>query len=730
MTDDLQAASAYAVELRDRLNQANHDYYILDQPTIADSEYDRLLRELQDLEAAHPEIVSDDSPTQRVGAPPVSAFGKITHRVPMLSLANAFNEEEIRAFDEKVKRHLGIDSETPVDYGVELKIDGLAVSLTYENGAFQYGATRGDGIVGEEITPNLKTVSSIPLRIRKDGKPVPGLVEVRGEVYLSHAEFARINSERETAGEPTFANPRNCAAGSLRQLDSKITAGRKLKAFLYAVGFSSEQVASSQADLLSTLKTWGFSVNKEADVCRGVDEVLKYIEAWTEQKSQLPYDIDGIVIKVNDYRQQSDLGALDRVPRWAIAYKFPAQQGRTRIIDIIAQVGRTGAVTPVAIVEAVVLPPSSTVQRATLHNQQEIDRKDVRVGDTVVIQKAGDVIPEIVEVVLAERPADSVPYLLPSECPVCGTALVRPEGEAVTRCPNKAGCAAQIAQRVIHFVSRRAMDIDGVGDKQVIQFIEAGFIKDAGDLYSITKDQLLTLERMGNKLADNIVNAIASSMTPSLDRLIFALGIRHVGDHTADVLAQNFGSLDKLQVATVEELNAVHEIGLTTAESIVAFFGQPETTELLDKLKAAGVKPTPAKNAPASDMFAGKSFVFTGTLVTMTRDEAEGTVRSLGGRAASSVSRQTSYVVAGENAGSKLEKARTLGVAILTELEFAELANGVTAAAEETAPIAAATADAASEPVTADEEAVEIAPSANEESIEPAAAEPEAETGN
>lgn len=676
MTEELQAASARAAKLRKRINRANYEYHALDQPTLSDAEYDRLFQELSGLEAAHPELVTDDSPTQRVGAAPSSAFGKFSHRVPMLSLANAFNEEELRAFDERVKRHLGIPEEEAVEYGVELKIDGLAVSLTYRDGVFQSGATRGDGLVGEEITPNLKTVAAIPLRLQPDGKPVPSQMEVRGEVYLTHAEFARINGERELAGEPTFANPRNAAAGSLRQLDSTITAKRKLTAFLYALGYTSEPVANSQAGLLQTLREWGFKVNGEASVCQGIEEVWKFIELWTERKETLPYDIDGIVVKVNSYQMQADLGSLDRTPRWAIAYKFPAQQGRTKIIDIIAQVGRTGAITPVAIVEAVVLPPSSTVQRATLHNQQEIDRKDVRVGDTVVIQKAGDVIPEIVEVVLSERPEGSEPYTLPTTCPACGTEVVRPEGEAVTRCPNKGGCPAQIVQRVIHFVSRRALDIEGLGDKHALQLIETGLIKDAGDLYSLTQEDLLPLERMGKKLADNIITAIQGSKKPTLSRLIFALGIRHVGDHTADVLAQNFGSLDRLKVATVEELNAVHEIGQATAESIVAFFGQEETAELLDKLAKAGVEAEGVDYSPASDKFAGKSFVFTGTLVQLTRETAEGKVKTLGGRAASSVSRQTDYVVAGENAGSKLEKARTLGVTILTEAEFIALADG------------------------------------------------------
>ena len=671
--DPLQVLAARAEDLRAHLSHANYQYYILDQPEIADSEYDHLLRELSEIEAAHPEMITADSPTQRVGASPQSDFQPHSHRQPMLSLGNAFNEEELKAFDEKVKRHLGLAEDADVAYVAELKIDGLAISLTYDHGVFQKGATRGDGFVGEDITANLRTVSSLPLRLRS---PHPEFVEIRGEVYLDHAEFARINSEREVSGEAVFANPRNAAAGSLRQLDTAITARRKLSAFLYALGESSSRGASSQKELLETLKGWGMRVNPEATVCPNIAAVIAFVAEWTEKKASLPYDIDGIVVKVNSSAQQQDLGSVARTPRWAIAYKFPALQGRTTILDIIAQVGRTGAITPVAIVAAVTLPPNSVVQRATLHNQLEIDRKDVRVGDTVLIQKAGDVIPEIVQVVLEARPEVTQPYKLPETCPACGTALVRPEGEAVTRCPNSAACPGQTVQRIVHFVSRRAMDIEWLGEKHVTQLIDSGLIKDAGDLFSLTKEQLLPLERMGDKLADNILAAIAASKTPPLSRLLFALGIRLIGEHSAEILARQFGSLEKLQAATTEELNAVFEIGMTTAESIVAFFGSSETTELLNKLRKADIHPVTDVYAPQSEIFAGKSFVFTGSLQTMTRDQAEGIVKKLGGRAASSVSKQTGYVVAGESAGSKLEKAKLLGVMVLTEEEFAALAEG------------------------------------------------------
>jgi len=675
----LQGAATRAEDLRARLNHANYCYYVLDQPELADSEYDKLLRALSDLETEHPELVTADSPTQRIGASPQSDFKPHTHKQPMLSLANAFNDEELRAFDEKVKRHLGLAEEDAVEYVTELKIDGLAISLTYDKGVFQRGATRGDGFIGEDITANLKTVSSIPLRLRP---PFPDFVEARGEVYLDHAEFARINAAREAAGNPVFANPRNAAAGSVRQLDTAVTAKRKLTAFLYALGESSAPVAHSQQELLTTLKGWGMRVNPNVKTCPDIAAVIAYVAEWTEKKATLPYDIDGIVVKVNSFSQQQDLGAVARTPRWAIAYKFPALQGRTKIIDIIAQVGRTGAITPVAVVEAVTLPPNSVVQRATLHNQMEIDRKDVRVGDTVLIQKAGDVIPEIVQVVLEARPEGTQPYKLPLTCPACGTALVRPEGTPVTRCPNSAGCPGQNVQRITHFVSRRAMDIQWLGEKHVAQMVEKGLIKDAADLYFVRKEDLLPLERMGDKLADNILAAIEGSKHPPLPRLIFALGIRLIGEHAGEILARHFGSLEKLKAATVEELNAVYEIGLTTAEMVVAFFGQAETTELLDKLAKAGVQPVTSEDAPQADTFSGKSFVFTGSLQTLTRGDAEATVKRLGGRAASSVSKQTDYVVAGDSAGSKLEKARALGVKVLTEEEFQALSEGIEAASD------------------------------------------------
>ncbi len=670
------AVQERVLELRDALNRANYEYHALDAPSISDAEYDRLLHELIALEGENPDVVTPDSPTQRVGAAPASDFPSVTHKVPMLSLANAFSENDLRSFDARVRRQLGLGEEdASIAYVCELKIDGLALSLTYESRVLKVAATRGDGASGEDITGNIRTVRSIPLRLVSE-RGAPETVEVRGEVYMRHAEFERVNERREAEGKATFANPRNAAAGSVRQLDPRVTASRNLAAFFYSVGFSSQAYAVDQIDLLKTLQAWGLPVNPEFRRCDGIDGVLAFIEEWTGRKQSLPYDIDGVVVKVCDFALQSDLGALERTPRWAIAYKFPAQQSRTKIIDIVVQVGRTGALTPVALVEPVTLPPASVVQRATLHNQDEIDRKDVRVGDTVVIQKAGDVIPEIVSVLLAERREDAPKFIMPLDCPECGTPVVRPEGEAVTRCPNTRGCPAQQSQRILHFVSRGAMDVEGLGDKLVLLLLGSGLIADAADIYSLRAEQLSELERMGKKSAANVIAAIEASKEPPLGRFIFGLGIRHVGEHVGDVLAQAFGSVDVLRYTTVEQLNSVHEIGLTTAESVVEYFGEKETDTLLAKFAEAGVRPRASEAARVSDQFAGKSFVFTGAL-ELPREAAETMVKQRGGRASSSVSKQTSYVVAGESAGSKLEKARQLGVAVLTETEFLAMVENV-----------------------------------------------------
>ena len=667
---DIHDASERARFLRDELQKHNIAYYVHDAPTVSDAEYDAQMNELTALETAFPALVSPDSPTQRVGAAPASAFGSVLHKRPMLSLGNAFSDDDLLGFDTRVKRALGMELDAPIEYICELKLDGLAVSLTYENGVFVQGATRGDGTTGENITQNLRTLKGIPLRLQ--GENLPPFIEVRGEVFLSHKEFARINKEREATGEATFANPRNAAAGSLRQLDSSKTAQRNLQIFLYALGESGGYAGTTQAQLLHDLREWGLPTNPQNRVCADIEAVAHFVQEWDEKKNALPYDTDGMVIKVNSHHLQIELGQLARAPRWATAYKYPAMQVQTQIEYIVVQVGRTGALTPLALLVPVAVG-GVMVSRATLHNQDEITRKDIRVGDTVVIQRAGEVIPEIVRVVLEARTGEpALPYLLPEACPSCQTPVVRPEGEAVTRCPNH-NCPAQLQTRMEHFVSRNALDITGLGTRHIAQLIEAGLIQTPADLFTLKKEDLLPLERMGDKLADNIIAAIAERKNTTLARMIFGLGVRYVGEKAASLLAQRFGTLDKLAAASADDMAAVHEIGRTTAESLAAYFALEESRELLHKLHEAGVRATGDEAAPVSDYFAGKTFVFTGTLTQRTRDEAESLVKKLGGRAASSVSKQTSYLVAGDNAGSKRAKAESLKVPVLTEDEFAAL---------------------------------------------------------
>jgi DNA ligase (NAD+) len=663
-------AADRAAALRAELERHNHAYYVLDQPTVSDATYDALLRELQDLEARHPELMTADSPTQRVGAPPSDAFAAHTHRVPMLSLGNAFSYDELREFDARVKRTLGLEADARIDYNAELKIDGLAVSLTYRDGVFVVGATRGDGATGEAVTANLRTVRGIPLRLQ--GAAPPGEVEVRGEVFLSHKEFRRINAEREAAGEPVYANPRNSAAGSLRQLDSRVTARRKLQVFAYALGYSQAPAPATQAELLRRLHEWGFRTNPNSRLCAGIDAVIAFCEEWKDHRHDLDYDMDGVVVKVDSLAQQLDLGQVSRSPRWAIAYKYPAEQARTRIEDIAVQVGRTGALTPVAHLAPVEVG-GVVVRRATLHNEDEIRRKDIRIGDAVIIQRAGEVIPEVVEVIAAERTGTEREFVFPTRCPVCGAEVERPEGEAVARCVGVA-CPAQLAARIRHWGSRAAMDIEGLGPAQIEQLLERGLVRDPADLYTLELPQLLELERLAEKSAANLVAAIAASRERPLPRLVFALGIRHVGETVARLLAERFRSLDALAAATLDELNAVQGVGPQIAASIHAYFQQPEARAMLDKLRAAGVASPEGEGREArSDAFAGKSFVFTGTLTRMQRAEAEALVRELGGAAGSSVTKATTHLVAGEKAGSKLDKARSLGVSILTEDDFLAL---------------------------------------------------------
>jgi DNA ligase (NAD+) len=672
-----EQAAARIQELRRLIEYHNYRYYVLDQPEISDEEYDRLFRELVELEQQFPDLITPDSPTQRVGAPPLEAFPEHTHREPMLSLDNAFSEAELLEFDARVKRFLDLPAETELEYTCELKIDGLAVSLTYENGVLTVGATRGDGYRGEDVTPNIRTIRQVPLRLRTEGdlfSVPPPVLEVRGEVYLSYAEFERINREREAAGEPLFANPRNAAAGSLRQLDSRITARRHLKIWVYGVGYYEGIEFHTHWEVLQQLKAWGFPVNPHSRFVKGVQGVLAFCREWSHRRAELDYATDGVVIKVNDLALQRRLGATTRAPRWAIAYKYPAEQATTRLVEVRWQVGRTGVLTPVAIMEPVQVG-GVTVSRATLHNIDYIRQKDIRLGDTVVIQRAGEVIPEVVSVVKEKRTGQEQPIEPPTNCPACGAKVERVEDEAALRCINLA-CPAQIVERIRHFTSRHAMNIEGVGEKWVQRLFELGFIRDPADLYYLHQHRgdLIMLERSGEKLVSNILNAIEKSKQAGLARLIFALGIRHVGEHAARLLAEHFGSLDALMNATEEELTQIPGIGPETAHEVVEFFARPENRQVIEKLRAAGVRMEEERKRPAGAApFAGMTFVFTGELERYTRDEAEALVRALGGRATSSVSRATTYVVAGPGAGSKLQRAQELGIPVLNEEQFLEM---------------------------------------------------------
>ena len=655
-------------KLREELERHNYLYYVLDAPEISDAEYDRLFRELQKLESEHPELITPDSPTQRVGAAPATEFGSVRHRVPMLSLDNAFGHEEFLEFDRRVKRGLGLEADAEVDYVCELKIDGLAISLTYIDGGLVTGATRGNGVEGEDITNNIKTIKAVPLRLRP-GHDYAGVIEARGEVYLSREEFDRINAEREERDEPRFANPRNAAAGSVRQLDPRVTASRKLSIFCYALGETGDLSFDTHCDILHFLRDAGFPVNRNFELVRGAEAVLAFCDRWETERHKLSYDTDGVVIKVNSLDDQHTLGFVSRSPRWAIAYKYAPEQAETVINDIIVQVGRTGALTPVAVMDPVLLA-GSVVSRATLHNEDEIRRKEIRIGDRVIIQKAGEVIPEVVRVITEARDGDEREFEMPTHCPVCGSEVVKPEGEAVARCSGIA-CPAQIKQRIRHYVSRGALDIQGIGPALIDQLVQAGLVRDPADLYALTPEQLAGLERMGTKSAENAVRAVQAAKAPTLGRLIFGFGIRYVGETVAELLAAHFGSLETLAEAPLETLLAIPGIGPQIANSVFIFFRQEQTHVLLAKLRDAGVRPQAA--LPAGEgPFSGKTFVFTGTL-SIPREEAEAEVKALGGKAASSVSKNTDYVVIGEKAGSKADKARALNVRILTEEEFNKL---------------------------------------------------------
>ncbi|MBC7342100.1 MAG: NAD-dependent DNA ligase LigA [Clostridia bacterium] len=652
-------------QLRRLIEEHNYYYYVLDQPRITDAEYDRLMQELIKLEEKHPELITPDSPTQRVGGQPLPFFAQVRHRFPLLSLNDAFGVDDLRDFHRRVVATVGSD----VEYVVELKIDGLSVALTYDQGILVTGATRGDGEVGEDVTQNLKTIRSLPLRLRQ---PLARL-EVRGEAFMPKEAFARLNAARESAGEPTFANPRNAAAGSLRQLDPKVAAHRSLDIFVYQVMYVEGYQLTTHAQALELLESLGFKVNPHRRVCRCLEEVMDFARQWEDKRHDLPYQIDGLVIKVNRLDQQAALGATAKSPRWAVAYKFPAEQAQTVVRQIVVSVGRTGVLTPTAIFDPVRLA-GTTVSRATLHNEDYIREKDVRLGDTVVVQKAGDIIPEVVEVKKEKRTGQEKPFQMPRTCPECGAPAVRLEGEAAYRCTGGIYCPAQVRERIIHFASRNAMDIEGLGPAIISQLLAASLIRDPADLYSLRYEDLVQLERMGPQSSKNLLAAIERSKQNSLAQLIFALGIMHVGERAAAVLSRHYHSLDELMAAKVEDLTKLPDVGPKIAESIVSFFEVPGNRQVIAKLKAAGVDPrSEVEGGQAQGKLAGKTFVLTGTLERFSRSEAEKLIESQGGKATSSVSKKTDYVVVGANPGSKYDRALQLGVKILSEEEFLKL---------------------------------------------------------
>jgi len=674
---DVNKAKQRIAALRETINHHNYRYYVLDSPEISDAEYDELMKELRQLEAEHPELVTPDSPTQRIGAPPVEAFGVVEHPQPLLSLANAFSYEELAAWHKRVSNLLG---GRQFDLVCEPKIDGLAVALTYVDGLLATGATRGDGYRGENITQNLRTIRSIPLSVPKDAPP---RFEVRGEVYLPKAGFKKLNEERAKEELPLFANPRNAAAGSVRQLDSTITARRPLDIFIYGLGWAEgKTVPDTHWEIMQYLKSLGFKINPNIALRRSLDEAEKYHQSWAETREEIPYEVDGIVVKVNSIALQQELGTVAHEPRWAIAYKFPAIQGTTKLIDIGINVGRTGSLNPYAVLEPVRVG-GVVISSAALHNEEDIHRKDIRIGDWVVVQRAGDVIPEIVEPIVSRRTGKERIFHMPSRCPVCKSEVIKPEGEAMHRCTNTA-CPSQALEKIKHFVSRGAMDIDGVGDKLCQTLFEGGLEKkfkfeDAGDLYSLTKEQLMKLERMADKSASNVLNSIAASKDRRLARVIFALGITHVGDQYAELLAEQFHSIDQLAEASQEELATIPSIGPKIAESIVAFFRQKGNRQIIEKLRKAGVRlereevEKVGEGLVPSLPLAGLEFVLTGKLESFSRPEAEAKIKALGGKAGSDVTRKTSYVVVGADPGSKLDKAQKLGTKTLSEAEFLKL---------------------------------------------------------
>ena len=678
--------------LREKIRHHEERYYVLDDPEISDAEFDALLRELQALEQAHPELVTSDSPTQRVAGRPAEGFDTVEHAAPMLSLDNAYTEDEMRAFDARVRRALGTDTddddddedddEQPVQYVSELKIDGLGIALTYENGRLLRGVTRGDGVRGEDVTSNVRAIRAIPLRLK--GLP-SGRLEVRGEVYLPRASFDRINREREDAEEPVFANPRNAAAGTMRTLDAALVARRALSTFVYhSVNTDPDQTPAYAAvtyqGMLTQLRAWGLPVESHWRVCDGVDEVLAFCAEWADTRRSLGFDTDGVVVKVSDLSQRERLGATAKFPKWAIAFKFAAEQATTRLISIKVNVGRTGAVTPFAVLEPVRLA-GTTVQMATLHNEQEVARKDIRAGDMVLVEKGGDVIPKIVKPVVSQRAEGKdapQPFVMPTTCPACATPLERPDGEVVWRCPNVT-CPAKIRRALQHFAARGAMDIEGLGESLVNQLVERGLVSDFADLYTLTAETLESLDRMGKKSAANVMAQLERSKKNELWRVLFGVGIRHVGERAAQVLARRFGTLEGLLAASLEELEAVPDVGPVVAASVRSFLDEPRHRTLLERLRVAGVNfvepdvlDVPAGQSTGATL-EGLTFVLTGTLESQSREEARRAIEQAGGKVTSSVSKKTSYVVTGADPGSKAQKAEALGIPTLGEAEFVDL---------------------------------------------------------
>ena len=661
-------------KLRRELHRHNYRYHVLDDPEVSDAEYDRMMKELQRLEAAYPELEDPNSPTIRIGAPPLSKFDAFAHSVPMLSLDNGFTDKDITDFDVRVKRFLS--SEDEVSYTAEPKLDGIAVELIYENGMLITAATRGDGFTGEVITANVKTISTVPLVLREEfhsHNPVPALFEVRGEVFMGKENFKRLNELRLSENQPPFANPRNAAAGSLRQLDSRITANRPLDIFVYGVGNVTDIVFNSQWDLLCSLKLYGFRINPLIRHRIVIQDAIDYYQELNEMRDQLPYDIDGMVIKVDSIEFQETLGVKSRSPRWAIAYKFQAEQETTQLERIEVQVGRTGTLTPVAHLKPVNVG-GVVVSRATLHNEDEIEKKDIRTGDTVLIQRAGDVIPEVVKVILTKRTGEEQVFKMPGNCPVCGSKVIRMEGEAAIRCVNT-GCSAQIKERIKHFASKGAFDIDGLGDKLVDQLVEKNLLSSYADIFELKTETIAGLERMGDKSAGNLMEAIETSKIVSFARFLYALGIRHVGEHVAAILASRFQTLEEVMTASRDDLEIVDGIGPIVAESIVQFFRQDQNIKIVHQLLASGVHIRYEKEK-APGFLEGQVFVLTGTLEHMTRGHAKDSIESFGGRVAGSVSRRTDYLVVGESPGSKVDRAKALGVRIIHETDLSLLLKG------------------------------------------------------